>query len=353
MKHHRDGALECEYSPDLDPRKFIMKRKFAISRRSLLIVLISLVSCSVELGADEPATAEKPRMLMVTQSAGYRHQPVNRGDQLMSSAEKAMQKLAYRTKLFEVDFTQDVATHLTRENLQKYDIVAFYTSGNLPIAPEDLKYLLEDWVRQPGHGFMGFHSASDTYKKHEPYWDFIGGSFDGHPWNQNSKVTITIHDTDHPTMKPFGKEIQLTDEIYQYLNWQPEKVRVLMSLNMAKTATKRPYHVPVAWIKQVGEGRMYYNNLGHRPETWENEKFLQSIEGAIRWFQGTEAGEATPNPDVSREQHLHSIEAAKAAGITQNSLEAKRREDEARKRANQQRKKKAEAEKKKTAKSDK
>jgi type 1 glutamine amidotransferase len=322
-----------------------MKRQLAISRRSMLIALASLLSCCSGLQADEPANQEKPRMLMVTQSAGFRHQPVNRGDQLMSPAEKAMQKLAYRTKLFEVDFTQDVATHLTRENLQKYDIVAFYTSGNLPVASQDLKYLLDEWVRQPGHGFLGFHSASDTYKKHEPYWDFIGGSFNGHPWHQNAKVTITVHDTEHPTMKPFGKEIELTDEIYQYVNWQPEKVRVLMSLDMAKTGIKRPYHVPVAWVKQVGEGRMYYNNLGHRPETWENEKFLQSIEGAIRWFQGTEDGKAQPNPDVSREQHQLSIDAAKEAGITQNSLEEKRREDEARK--------KAQALKKKAAKSDK
>ena len=323
-----------------------MKWQFTISRRSLLVALVSLLCCCADLRADEPATQEKPRMLMVTQSAGFRHQPVNRGDQLMSPAEKAMQKLAYRTKLFDVDFTQDVATHLTRENLQNYDIVAFYTSGDLPVASDDLKYLLDEWVRQPGHGFIGFHSASDTYKKHEPYWDFIGGTFNGHPWTQNSKVTITVHDTGHPTMKPFGNEIEITDEIYQYVNWQPEKVRVLMSLNMAKTGIKRPYHVPVAWVKQVGEGRMYYNNLGHRPETWENEKFLASIEGAIRWFQGTETGEATPNPEVSREQDQISVAAAKAAGITPDSLEAQRREGEARKKANQQRKKQAAADKK-------
>ena len=153
---------------------------------------------------DQTVNGDKPKMLMVTQSAGFKHPPVKRGEQLISPAEKTMRKLAQQTGLFEVDFSQDVATHLTRENLQNYDIVVFYTSGNLPIAKDDLKYLLEEWIKQPGHGFLGFHSATDTYKQHQPYWEFIGGSFDGHPWGANSKVTIKVHDPAHPSMKPFG-----------------------------------------------------------------------------------------------------------------------------------------------------
>ncbi|MEZ6048903.1 MAG: hypothetical protein R3C11_25655 [Planctomycetaceae bacterium] len=30
-----------------------------------------------------------------------------------------------------------------------------------------------------------------------------------------------------------------------------KKVHVLMSIDMSKTEVKRPYHVPVAWIKRV------------------------------------------------------------------------------------------------------
>ncbi len=321
-----------------------MKNRFAI-----LIAISTAFFCSERLVADEPTTLEKPRMLMVTQSAGFCHGPVKReGDELISPAERAMKQIAARSGLFDVDYTQDVATHLTRENLQRYNLVAFYTSGDLPIAPENLKYLLDEWVRQPGHGFLGFHSASDTYKNHEAYWDFIGGSFDGHPWGQGTKVTIRVHDTSHPAMKPFGDELVLKEEIYQYVNWQPEKVHVLMSLDMAKTDKKMPYHVPVAWVKQVGEGRMYYNNLGHRNDTWENEQFLKSIEGAVRWIQGKEEGDATPNPEVSQEQQKLSVEAANAAGITVESIEAQKRANQARQAANQARKKAEEESSKRT-----
>ena len=59
-------------------------------------------------------------------------------------------------------------------------------------------------------------------------------------------VTVTVHDTAHPVSSPWGNEFVIKDEIYRFKNWQPEKVRVLMSLNMAKTKKKEPYHVPIA-----------------------------------------------------------------------------------------------------------
>ena len=329
--------------------------KIQKSKMLPLTILLTILFC-VEAKADEPVAKEKPRMLMVTQSKGYRHGPVNRKKQLMAPAEKAMQALGKSTGLFEVDFSQDCATHLTKENLKKYSLVAFYTSGDLPIAKDDLKYLLDEWMHQPGNGFLGFHSATDTFKEHEPYWDFVGGSFNGHPWGSNTKVMMKVHDTEHPAMKPFGAEFEFTEEIYQYYHWQPEKVRVLMSIDMGKTDVKRPWHVPVAWVKKVGEGKMFYTNLGHREDTWENEKFLKSIEGAVKWLQGTEAGESTPNPEVSKQHHQDSVDAAKAAGITKESVEAEERAKAERRRANQERKKKkaaAEAAKKAKAKKEK
>ena len=132
--------------------------------------------------------------------------------------------------------------------------------------------------------------------------EMIGGTFNGHPWGAGSKVTISVHDTKHPAMKPFGEEFVFQDEIYQYVNWVPANVHVLMSVNMAKTKTKRPYHVPIAWARAWGEGRIFYTNLGHRNETWTNKTFLKSTEGAVRWVMGLENADVTPNPEVSQAQ---------------------------------------------------
>ncbi len=236
---------------------------------------------------------------MVTQSAGFRHGAVTRRDRPLSPAERAVTEIGISSNLFRVDCTQDCARDFTKEKLDQYDIVFFYTTGNLPIAKENLDYFLDVWLKQKGHGFIGTHSAADTYHKHRPYWDMIGGTFNGHPWNANATVTITVHDQKHPASKPWGKEVTIKDEIYQFKNWQPEKVRVLMSLNMAKTQLKKPYHVPILWVKQYGQGKVMHMSLGHREDVWTNPTYRASLLGGVKWILGLEPGDATPNPELS------------------------------------------------------
>jgi len=263
---------------------------------------VTLLLCTI-LATVLPGTqAQETRVLMVTQSQGFRHGSVTRNDGELSTAEIAMIQLGQQTELFKVDCTQDVAADFTKENLQNYDVVMFYTTGALPIAEEDRDYFFGTWLKQKGHGVIGFHSATDTFKDYEPYWDMIGGSFNGHPWGSGTKVTIAVHDTDHPITKSFGDEFVIRDEIYQYRNWQPAKVRVLMSLDMSKCKPAKPYHVAVAWVKEYGDGRIYYNNLGHNKGTWTNGAFLDSVTAAVNWVNGELEAEAAPNPELSAAQ---------------------------------------------------
>ena len=254
--------------------------------------------------------AEKTRILMVTQSKGFTHGSVKRQGTNLAASEIAMIQLGQTTGLFTVDCTQDAESDVTKDNLQNYDIVMFYTTGDLPISESDREYFLNDWLQQKGHGFIGFLSATDTYHNNEPYWDMVGGTFNGHPWTAGNTVTISVHEPDHPTMQPFGAEFQIRDEIYQYKNWQPEKVRVLMSLNMAKCKPSKPYHVPVAWVKAYGEGKVYVNNLGHNESTWSDQRFLNSVTNAVKWMRGEVSGETAPNPDLSAKQEKLAKEAA-------------------------------------------
>lgn len=257
---------------------------------------------SVSLLSAEEKPAAKHRMLMLTQSAGFKHGSVSRPKEGLAPAEVAVTQLGQQSGLFTVDCTQEADKDFTKDNLQKYDLVFFYTTGSLPIAQADREYFFNEWLKQKGHGFIGAHSATDTYGDYEPYWDMVGGTFDGHPWGSGTTVTITVHEPTHPAVKAFGPEFQIKDEIYQYKHWQPEKVRVLMSLNMAKCDPKKPYQVPVSWVKDYGEGRVFYTNLGHNPETWANKTFIQSLEGGIRWTLRLEEGDATPNPELSKQQ---------------------------------------------------
>jgi type 1 glutamine amidotransferase len=286
-------------------------------KRHLTLVALALIAAIVSIAqpvrAEDAAPKRSARMLMLTQSAGFRHGSVTRKEGQLSPAELAMTELGVASRLFRVDCTQDAAADFTRDRLQHYDIVLFYTTGNLPIKQEDLDYFFNDWLKQKGHGFIGTHSAADTYHEYEPYWDMIGGTFDGHPWNAGETVTITVHDTDHPVSRPWGNEVTLQDEIYQFKHWQPEKVRVLMSLDMAKTALKKPYHVPICWVKEYGDGKAMHMSLGHREDVWTNPVYMESLLGGVKWILGHEEGDATPNPELSASENEKAKAAAEAA----------------------------------------
>ena len=282
---------------------------------SFLMTLLATFVCGASISA-----AEKPksRILMLTQSQGFMHGSVRRPDgkdqeKKLAVAELAMIELGQKTDVFTVDCTQDAAADFTKANLQNYDIVMFYTTGSLPIAEADRDYFFKEWLPARGHGFIGFHSAADTYGDYQPYWDMVGGTFNGHPWNAGDTVTILVHEPEHPTMKSFGKEFTIKDEIYQYKNWQPEKVRVLMSLDMTRCKPSAAYHVPVAWVKTYGEGRVYFNNLGHNESTWSDSRFIDSVTAGVKWIRGDVDGESTPNPQLSSAEEDKAKAAAAAA----------------------------------------
>ena len=279
---------------------------------STSLVVLSALSCAAMIRADDSKEKVAPkeggyRILMVTQSKGFKHGSVNRKDGQLAPAEQALTEIGIQSNLFRTDCTQDCAKDFTKENLAGYDIVFFYTTGDLPISDEAKEYFFNEWLKTKGHGFIGAHSAADTFHNYEPYWDMIGGTFNGHPWNSGDKVTISVHDKNHPASKPWTAEgtrdeFEIQDEIYQFKNWQPEKVRVLMSLNMAKTKLKKPYHVPILWVKNYGDGKAMHMSLGHNESVWNNETYRASLLGGIRWVLNLEEGDAMPNPELSAEQ---------------------------------------------------
>jgi len=277
-----------------------------------------------------PATsASKPRILFVTQSFEFKHSAVTRkGDQL-SAAEQTMTDLANSSGVFQIDCTQDAVKALTKENLQNYDILMFYTTGHRgkwPMEDAALEYVFKDWVQQKGHGFVGVHSAADTLEDYEPYWEMLGASFIVHPWTSNSTVTVKVLDPDNPISKSWGNEFSIKDEIYEFNHWQPEKVRVLMSLDLAKTDNRaalkmvkgkqgvNPF-IPIAWCKEYGQGKVFHISLGHNEGVWSDPRYQQSLVGGIKWILGQEKADATPNPEV----YIRETELGKAALEAANS----------------------------------
>ena len=143
----------------------------------------------------DPVDRARPNVLYLTHSAGFKHE-------VLPLSQQIFKEIGERTRAFEVTATEDCSL-LSREGLKKYDAVVFYTTGELPISDEQKAAFL-DFIKS-GKGFIGIHSATDTFYKWPEYGELIGGYFDQHPWHQD--VTVAVEDQRHPATRHLGKAI--------------------------------------------------------------------------------------------------------------------------------------------------
>lgn len=221
-----------------------------------------------------------PKVLYLTQSAGFKHA-------VLPLSETILPDIAAKAKAFDVTVVHDCSA-ITAEALKDYDAVVFYTTGELPMT-EEQKAGLMAFVRG-GKGFVGIHSATDTFYKWPEYGRLVGGYFNDHPWHQ--EVAIRNEDQAHPATKHLPASFRLNDEIYQFRDWSRGDVHVLLSLDPASVDLTLPRvkrtdrDFALAWTKTVGAGRMFYTALGHEPAVWQDERFQQHLLGGIRWAMG-------------------------------------------------------------------
>ena len=225
--------------------------------------------------------SETPRVLYLTHSAGFKHA-------VLPTSEQVMRDLGKRSGAFEATVTQDCSL-ISEASLKPYAAVIFYTTGELPLDEAQKKALVE-FVRS-GRGFVGIHSATDTFYKWPEYLELVGGYFDGHPWHQ--EVTVRVEDKAHPATAHLPASFTINDEIYQFRDWSRDRVRVLLSLDPAsvdltKKGVKRAdKDFAVAWTREFGKGRMFYTALGHEAAVWSDPRFQQHIVGGIQWATGS------------------------------------------------------------------
>lgn len=258
----------------------------------MIPTLLGVLALAAAPSADDEVAPPR-RALFLTHSAGFEHPVVRRAQaHFRAIAEEAFVEAC--TGVFEVECTQDCAD-IDAEALADLDVVVFYTTGELPIGEEGLEALF-DWVRTGG-AFVGIHPATDTLYESPEYVEMIGGSFDGHPWHED--VAIVVEDTTHPATAHLGGEFRITDEIYQFRNFDPDRVHVLLSLHEsaghAKGNRGADGEYPLAWCRDYGEGRVFYTALGHRASVWRDERFLQHVLGGMHYATGLDF--QVPPPD--------------------------------------------------------
>jgi type 1 glutamine amidotransferase len=258
-----------------------------VTKAILIVIALSLFQTDTRLATQSgnnllgtPANIAKRNVLYLTHSAGFKHD-------VLPQSEQIFKQIGERSGSFHVTATQDCSV-LSRDGLRSYDAVVFYTTGELPISDAQKAAFL-DFIRS-GKGFVGIHSATDTFYKWPEYGELIGGYFDQHPWHQ--EVTVNVEDQRHPATRHLERTFKITDEIYQFKDFSRSRVNVLLSLDANSIDLNKPAvhrtdkDFALAWWRNYGKGRVFYTALGHRPEVWQDERFQQLLVGAANWAMG-------------------------------------------------------------------
>lgn len=280
------------------------------------LALVFVLSGVVSRAADAPK-----KILFFSKSSGYEHPMIKRVNGEMSKAEKILEKLGKENNI-EFTFTKDGRV-FTPENIAKYDAFFFYTTGDLtepgtdknpPMSKEGKAALLEAIAK--GKGFIGTHSASDTFhspggKEHgparykddganaDPYIKMLGGEFIIHGSQQEAQQICVDHN--FPGMDAVTNGFGPHEEWYSLKNFAPN-LHVLLVQDTSKMkkdgndkhAYDRPNY-PSTWAHMYGDGRVFYTSMGHNESVWKNPVFQKVLIGGMNWALGRVDADVTPN----------------------------------------------------------
>lgn len=275
---------------------------------AMTIAMTGLGTLHAEGGA--AAADEGLSILVITTSAGFEHSVVRRTDGELSLVERVLIDVA--NGMGATITTTKNASLINPAYLENYDIVVSYTTGVLtegepegyPPMPADGVEALRAWIENGG-GFVGFHAATDTFRSGAenpatPYVQMIGGEFEWH--GAQFVGTVRLTNPDHPSVARFPQGWTLLEEWYAFAHLNDDgDMHVIALLQIGdERANQERYDVPdypIIWAKAIGDGRLFYNGMGHREDIWEHSVFQAHIEDAIRWASGEGETMAEPNFD--------------------------------------------------------
>lgn len=267
--------------------------------RLAVLWLTVLAMLPLMSGQEPPKSGHKKRLLFIGQSKDWEHESV-------SYAAGTLWKLGHDSGLWETYIYTDCRPITRKElprnqkNLDYFDAVVFYTSGELEMDDSQKADLLA-FVKERGKGFLGIHGATDTFFSWPAYGEMLGGYFDEHPW-LTFDAPLVVEDQQFPGMQYLPKAFVLRDEIYQVKDFSRDKVRVLLHLDANQVDLRNPEvhrtdkDFPVIWARNYGKGRVLYNGLGHVEAVWDRPDFQKMLVEQVKWVLGMIPGDATPRP---------------------------------------------------------
>ena len=188
---------------------------------------------------------------------------------------------------FQFDWTQ--TPEGLAEKLPSYDVVVFLNANADNLTDEQLE-VLKTHIHN-GKGFVGVHSTSDNDIRNPWFDNLVGGVFKDHP--QFQAAVLTNHDVNFPSNLHLPEKWLWSEEWYNFDLLKSENIKVILSVDENTYDYKKGYdkiplkgmgkNHPIAWYQLYEGGRSFYTTLGHKPEAFQNQIYLDHLFGGIYW----------------------------------------------------------------------
>lgn len=182
--------------------------------------------------------------------------------------------------------------------LDKYDVIFFLNTTGSPLNADGAgmekvhQQALRDYMEQAHRGFIGTHSATDTYQGNSWPWyvdDLIGANFAAHS-NAGTSGTARWNDgVTHPILtgsavpNPWSRQEEWYTFTRDVRDYAPSDGAGVFSALLLANDAQFPER-PTAWVNQMtGGGRVFYSAFGHDVSAFKEPLFQKLLFTGIRW----------------------------------------------------------------------
>lgn len=263
-----------------------MKRTILVAVQALWAALQLMTAAAAD--APAPVRSAQFRVLVFSKTLGYRHASITNGIE-------AIRELGTQNG-FAVDATED-SDMFTATNLGRYSAVVFLSAIGDVLNPGQ-ESALKSYVLGGG-GFMAIHGAVFGPLACEDKWAWYGEMFCCAFTNHSAVVPGTVHleDTAHSSNAALPSSWPRTDEWYNFTGTPRGCAHVLATLDESTyTGGKMGADHPIAWCRQLGQGRIWYTAMGHTESSFAEPLFRKHLLGGILVTAGKVPAEFSPNP---------------------------------------------------------
>lgn len=183
---------------------------------------------------------------------------------------------------FAVQMSYSLDSFLDVEMLKSLHlIVPVWTMGT--ISSEQVSPVIE--AVASGVGIAGCHGGMCDAFRDNVEWQFMtGGQWVSHPGGDGVEYTVNVKKGSSPIVDGID-DFQVVSEQY-YLHVDPaNEVLATTRFPIASWhhSSNGAVDVPVVWTKRWGQGRVFYNSLGHHADVFDNPPALEIMKRGFLW----------------------------------------------------------------------